>query len=170
MFTSSVEDEYDFIVVGSGAGGGPVAANLAKAGYRVLVLEAGGADEPDEYKVPAFHSLSTEHSQLAWKFYVQHYADKDLQRRDRRNFLDGQIVDGVPRHGIFYPRAGTLGGCTAHHAMIFVAPHDSDWDHIAKVTGDESWKVSLSLTMQSVVCSHSRLARARRPQQQQLYH
>jgi choline dehydrogenase len=140
MFTSSVEDEYDFIVVGSGAGGGPVAVNLAKAGYRVLVLEAGGADEPDEYKVPAFHSLSTEHSQLAWKFYVQHYANKELQCRDRRNFLDGQIVDGVPRHGIFYPRAGTLGGCTAHHAMIFVAPHDSDWDHIAKVTGDESWK------------------------------
>jgi succinate dehydrogenase/fumarate reductase flavoprotein subunit len=33
MFTSSVEDEYDFIVVGSGAGGGPVAVNLAKAGY-----------------------------------------------------------------------------------------------------------------------------------------
>jgi hypothetical protein len=32
MFTSSVKDEYDFIVVGSGAGGGPVAANLAKAG------------------------------------------------------------------------------------------------------------------------------------------
>ena len=33
MFTNSVEDEYDFIVVGSGAGGGPIAVNLAKAGY-----------------------------------------------------------------------------------------------------------------------------------------
>ena len=44
-------------------------------------------------------------------------------RRDR----DGRRVDGV-----LYPRAGTLGGCTAHNAMIFVYPHDSDWDGIAR--------------------------------------
>jgi hypothetical protein len=111
MFTSSVEGDYDFIVVGSGAGGAPVAVNLAKSGYRVLVLEAPGADEPDEYKVPAFHSLSTEHSQLAWKFYVQHYADKDLQGRDcragdairsrrRRKDCDTcEIVRGAPTLG-----------------------------------------------------------------------
>jgi choline dehydrogenase-like flavoprotein len=41
---------------------------------------------------------------------------------------------------VLYPRAGTLGGCTAHNAMIFVAPHDSDWDGIADLTGDESWR------------------------------
>ena len=137
---SSTDDEYDFVVVGSGAGGGPVAVNLAKAGYRVLILEAGGADEPYEYKVPAFHSLSSEHPDLAWKFYVQHYADKKRQRRDKRNFLDNKMVDGAPRNGIFYPRAGTLGGCTAHHAMIFIAPHNSDWNYIANETGDRSWK------------------------------
>ena len=40
---------------------------------------------------------------------------------------------------MFYPRAGTLGGCTQHHAMITVVPHDSDWQHIADLTGDQSW-------------------------------
>ena len=29
-----------------------------------------------------------------------------------------------PGEGVLYPRAGTLGGCTAHNAMIFVLPHD----------------------------------------------
>src|SRR6185503_4386967 len=132
--------DYDYVVVGSGAGGGPVAANLAKAGFRVLLLEAGGDDEPYDYKVPAFHSLSAENADLAWKFYVQHYGDKDRQRRDKRNFLIDEPVDGEPRNGIFYPRAGTLGGCTAHNAMIFVAPHNSDWKHIARITGDRSWR------------------------------
>jgi choline dehydrogenase len=140
MITSDIDDEYDFVVVGSGAGGGPVAVNLAKSGYRVLILEAGGQEEPLDYKVPAFHSLSSEHRGLAWKFYIQHYADQNQQRRDKLNFLDNRKVDGAIRNGIFYPRAGTLGGCTAHHAMIFIAPHNSDWNDIAKVTGDKSWK------------------------------
>ncbi len=41
--------------------------------------------------------------------------------------------------GIFYPRASGLGGCTTHHAMITVYPHESDWNHIAGILGDESW-------------------------------
>ena len=42
--------------------------------------------------------------------------------------------------GILYPRSGTLGGCTAHNAMILVYPHNADWDGIAELTGDPSWK------------------------------
>src|SRR5262249_13064639 len=33
--------EFEFIVVGSGAGSGPLAANLARQGHSVLLLEAG---------------------------------------------------------------------------------------------------------------------------------
>ncbi len=102
---------------------------------RVLVLEAGGDTRdapglPEDYDVPAFHPLASEHPALRWDFYVQHYADATRQRRDRK----------LQFAGIYYPRAGTLGGCTAHNAMILTAPPDSDWDAIAALTDDASWR------------------------------
>src|SRR5207237_8309293 len=44
-------DAFDYIVVGYGAGGGPLAANLALGGFRVLPLEAGGSSEGFDYHV-----------------------------------------------------------------------------------------------------------------------
>ena len=126
--------EYEYIVVGSGAGGGPVAANLALAGHSVLVLEAGGISQPGDYacEVPAFHTLASEHPDMSWNFFVRHYESEDQQRRDSKYC--------AKRGGVLYPRAGTLGGCTAHNAMIVICPSNSDWDAIADETGDESWR------------------------------
>ena len=123
------EETYDYIVVGSGAGGGPLAANLAVKGFRVCLIEAGGAPETFLYQVPCFHALSTEEKEMAWNFFVHHY-DKNEDRDEKYR---------KEHDGVFYPRAGTLGGCTAHNAMITVVPHDSDWDEIAKRTNDPSW-------------------------------
>ncbi|MFE5581741.1 GMC family oxidoreductase [Kitasatospora sp. NPDC056531] len=124
-------EEFDFVVVGSGAGGGPLAANLAEAGYHVLLFEAGGADEGLDTTVPAFHGQATEDPRLRWDFYVRHWDDEERQRRD-----DKYVAE---HHGVWYPRAGTLGGCSAHNAMITVCPHAADWDGIARLTGDPSW-------------------------------
>src|SRR6516165_2141584 len=129
--------DCDYVIVGSGAGGGTLAARLAESGMRVVVLEAGGDRRegpglPEDYDVPAFHTLASENPALCWDFFVRHYADEARQRRDCK----------LQAESILYPRAGTLGGCTAHNAMILMAPHESDWDGIAELTGDASWRVA----------------------------
>jgi choline dehydrogenase len=126
-----VTDRFDYVIVGSGAGGGPLAARLAAGGHTVCLLEAGGDEEPVSYQVPSFHGLCTEEPDLRWDFFVRHYDDPELARRDAKYVEDAG--------GVLYPRAGTLGGCTAHNAMLTVYPHDRDWDEIAADTGDDSW-------------------------------
>ncbi|MCK5644021.1 MAG: GMC family oxidoreductase, partial [Gammaproteobacteria bacterium] len=41
---------YDVCIIGSGAGGSPVAYELAKAGYKVVVLEKGGWYDEEDFK------------------------------------------------------------------------------------------------------------------------
>lgn len=133
----SSEKEFDFIVIGSGAGGGVVAANLAKAKKRVLLLEAGGNAESNRHTtIPGFHAMSTEVKEVAWNFYVRHYSNSSRQKRDSKFNASAE--------GVLYPRAATLGGCTTHHAMITLYPDNQDWDGIAQVLAgspsSESWK------------------------------
>ncbi|XXH01053.1 hypothetical protein Hte_007404 [Hypoxylon texense] len=143
---------YDYVVVGSGAGGSPLAARLARAGYSVLLVDA-GADRGAERqaRVPAFHPQASEYGPMRWSYFVRHYEDEAQARRDSKmTYLtsDGQYYvglyppEGARRLGVLYPRAAALGGCAEHNAFITVLPSDGDWDYIASVTGDASWEAS----------------------------
>src|ERR1043166_4084495 len=141
--------QYEYIVVGSGAGGGTVSGRLAQAGHRVLLLEAGGdalklkgggpvgPDRlPEDYQVPTFNAMASENEALRWAFFVRHYGDDAKQKEDTKF---GIGYDGKREDGVLYPRSSTLGGCTGHNAMIMVYPHNPDWDKVAELVDDPSW-------------------------------
>ncbi|MBL8951340.1 MAG: GMC family oxidoreductase, partial [Myxococcaceae bacterium] len=129
----TAEGPPEYIVVGSGAGGGPLAARLARAGRRVLLLEAG--DDVGgrlQYQVPAMHALSTEDAEHAWWFWVKHHTDEAVDAADSKHTADG----------ILYPRGSALGGSTAVNAMVTVLPPPADWNRLAELTFDRGFRAS----------------------------
>jgi choline dehydrogenase len=149
---ASFESTYDYVIVGSGPGGAPLASRLAIAGKKVLLIEAGDDQGlSTEYQVPALNLQSTEYEPMRWDYYVNHYSNLDVQKRDSKmsyRTSDGGLYTGIAPSadaeplGVLYPRSGTLGGCAAHNALITVYPHASDWNKLATLTGDSSWSAS----------------------------
>ena len=134
---------YDYVVVGSGPGGGVVASNLAKAGYSVFLIEAGD-DNPGR----GFGSYTPT---VTWDFYVKHYPEGSewdntyshtTWKTPEGKYWVGQsgAPAGSTRLGVYYPRGATLGGSSMINAMVCWLPSNSDWDFAANVTGDASWK------------------------------
>ncbi|KAH5672253.1 hypothetical protein HBI23_063130 [Parastagonospora nodorum] len=142
-------EDYEYVVVGSGAGGAPLAAKLAIAGYKVLLLEAGDDQtNTTQYNVPALHSVAAEYEPMRWDYFVKHFDDEAEMTKDAK--LTYELPDGSrytgPKPpagakplGTLYPRVGSMGGCTAHNALITIKPFNSDWDYIQRITGDASW-------------------------------
>ncbi|KAH8654366.1 hypothetical protein BGZ61DRAFT_290163, partial [Ilyonectria robusta] len=144
------KNTYEYIVVGSGPGGGPLAANLARHGHSVLLIDAGEfqLDNPNSYttwnNTPAINDPLTR-----WDFFVS----RDLPEIEKKfefttwRQTDGEFYVGLDppagaeRLGVYYPRAGVVGGCAMHNAATVSLPADVDWQDIAEITGDDSWSV-----------------------------
>ncbi|MEO9591601.1 GMC family oxidoreductase [Rhodopirellula bahusiensis] len=140
----------DFILVGSGAGGSPLAARLAERGYQVAVVEM-GPRKPDKAsdavventEVPLLHPETTEDSRHSLRYFVKHFdhdPNESLDPKIHRGDVDSRDgVEPADDQGVLYPRAQGLGGCTLHNAMITIAGPPEDWDEIAEAVGDPSW-------------------------------
>src|SRR5215471_16653844 len=98
--------DCEYIVVGSGAGGGTLASRLAEAGRSVILLEAGGDPRvlqggdpvqpnknrlPLDYDVPAFHAFASENEAIKWEFFVQHYSDNQQRDWKYRKEWNGKV-------------------------------------------------------------------------------
>lgn len=162
-YQSNTTTEYDFVCIGSGPGGGHMCSNLAIAGFKVLLIEAGGDNGEDLIQsVPAMNIASTEDWSMEWAYYIHKYDDLEEEKRDSKmvyNTTDGkmwsaynatgnlgtpatsaEIPEGAEPLGIYYPRTGALGGCSRHNALFSMQPYEMDWDDMAELTGDETYK------------------------------
>jgi choline dehydrogenase len=142
---------YDYIVVGSGPGGAPVASRLSRAGYSVLLMDAGDDQTANLNTSIAvvLADVAAEDLNLRWDFFVRYHADDGIAGSNRH--LTWETADGghyvgqdppeIARLlGIYYPRTGTLGGCSTHNSGAAMVPQNSFWDRIANITEDESWE------------------------------
>jgi choline dehydrogenase-like flavoprotein len=97
---------HDALVIGSGAGGGPLAARLAEAGWKVLLLEKGPFRQRDDYPADEVTAL--------WRdFFVPSFADEPhmlVQAADPRpqptflGWIGNSVGGGTVRMGGFFYR------------------------------------------------------------------
>lgn len=143
---------YEYVIVGSGPGGGTLASRLAQANHSVLLIDAGDDQRSNiDYQVPAFQARVTQDPLLQWNFFVRQFSNDTKAHAsnkavwatpDRGEYVGRNPPTGSTYRGILYPRAGTLGGCFSHHALISVTPQEDDWNNLQAVTGDSSWAPS----------------------------
>lgn len=120
MTTTPLQEQYDFIVCGSGASGSVVAGRLAEHDdVTVLLLEAGGDDNvPEVMRAELWpFNLGTERT---WDFHA-------LPSRH----LNGRALPMA--------MGKALGGGTSVNTMLWARGHQGDWDHFATESGDPAW-------------------------------
>ena len=113
-------EEFDYIIVGSGSAGSVLADRLTASGkHRVLLLEAGGTD---------------------WRFYVQMPLGYGKTFYDKSvNWMYKAEPDpGLNGQSDFYPRGKLLGGSSSINAMVYIRGHRQDYEDW-RAAGNVGW-------------------------------
>src|SRR3990167_4728987 len=103
-------DSFDFIIVGSGPGGGYM---------------------DDTIRIPYLFAYATDNPEIAWDFWVKHWENTTQQSRDSKYYPD--------KEGVLYPRASGVGGCGLHHVVNLLYPANQDFEYIQDLFNDNSW-------------------------------
>jgi choline dehydrogenase len=113
-------DNFDYVIVGGGSAGCVIANRLsADPRTRVLLLEAGGADDYFWLKVP-----------LALPFVLGNPRCDWCLKSEPEKFLGGRVLD--------LPRGKTLGGSSSINGMVYVRGHAFDFDRWRQ-DGNSGW-------------------------------
>ncbi|KAJ7472714.1 hypothetical protein FB451DRAFT_1250474 [Mycena latifolia] len=116
--------EFDFVVVGAGVGGGPIAARLVENGFSVLVVDAGHDVYNVNTTIPFYFGRAVDDPQLELNYTVDEYSEGAK----------------FPRNESWYPRARGVGGSTVHNVMINnIANMENDFNNLASMFNDSTW-------------------------------
>lgn len=113
-------DSYDYLIVGAGPAGCLLANRLsADPANRVLLLEAGGADNYPWIHIPVGYLYCIGNPRTDW-------------------CLDTEAVPGLHGRSLKYPRGRVLGGCSSINGMIYMRGQAADYDGWA-AAGNSGW-------------------------------
>ena len=119
--SDTVTNQFDYIVVGAGTAGCLLANRLsADATKRVLLIEAGGADNYHWIHIPVGYLYCIGNPRTDWLYRTE--ADAGLNGRQLR-----------------YPRGKVLGGSSSINGMIYMRGQSRDYDAWARALGDDAW-------------------------------
>ena len=103
-------DAYDYIIVGAGSAGCPVARALSEdPKVKVLLLEAGPHADRFWINTPAGMAKLYFHKTLNWNYHTE-----PMARMNNRQ--------------MYWPRGKTLGGSSSINGMVFIRGHQGDFD------------------------------------------
>ena len=116
------DQTFDYIIVGAGTAGCLLANRLsADPSKRVLLIEAGRQDNYHWIHIPVGYLYCIGNARTDWLYTTE--PDAGLNGRSLR-----------------YPRGKTLGGCSSINGMIYLRGQARDYDHWARLTGDDEWR------------------------------
>ncbi|MCX8102626.1 MAG: GMC family oxidoreductase N-terminal domain-containing protein [Geminicoccaceae bacterium] len=116
----AVSERFDYVIVGAGTAGCVLANRLsADPSVRVLLLEAGGADDWIWFHIPVGYLYAQGNPRADW-------------------CLKTEPEPGLNGRAINYPRGKVLGGCSSINGMIYMRGQAADYDHWRQL-GNPGW-------------------------------